>query len=226
MKEMREYLKATKSSFITGACIVGWIVAKIAGAMLSKSMGLSIAVIIAGSILKIIENLFLAISMATILYVSIVIIKSRGPSGKRIAITGFFVLFAIVHIVLDYKVISRFTASTRLLDSGASKAETIVREKLEKSTKKESLSKLSYLKAEHAFVYEDKLETYLEANHTERKFVPNLESRRYKESHLLWQATSKYIILAMTVIIVVTIISTLVAIYLGITRKTKITNQP
>lgn len=217
--ELREFLKATNTSFVVSAGIIGMVVGKITEAILFKTLGLSIAMILSGSILTVIENLLLAISLATILYVSIIIIKSRGPSGKRIAITAFFILFAMVRIAFDYKVIYGFAVATENLDSFAAKEKETVDKKLEKTTNNESITKLSYLKAEHAYVYEDRIETYLDKDGTERKFLPNQEAINYKKSHVLWQATSKYTTVAMTVNIVITILSTLAAIYVGLSRK-------
>lgn len=219
MKEIREYLSRRKRFSLTAAGIIGGILANFSGPILMKFAPINYTLAITESILKIAGNLLLASSMAIVLYLSINIARSLGFTWKRIAVIALFCLFSIVLAIMTYKVGAMYNNFVQHIDTLSSESRNEVAKKMTMATTLEKKSKLSYLYAQ--FHYEERGDciNYFGKDGTEHRYHPNQEAIKNRELLLFFQAFSKMQDKTMMTNIVIWLLSTLIAVCFGFTKK-------
>jgi len=218
MKEIREYLSSGRRLALAIAGIIGGVLVNFSGPILLKFAPLNQSLAVTDSVLKVVGHILLASSMAVCLYLSIVIARSNGFTGKRIATIAFFFIFSVVAAVMSYKICAAYNNFVQYTEAVSSDMSKEIRTKLSAATSAEKRSKLAYLNAQYVFEEEGKLITYVDRNGTEHKYQPDEETIKNRETHLFFKALIKMQNQTMVANILIWILSTLIAIVLSIRR--------
>lgn len=171
------------------------------------------------SFLKTTGNLLFATALATYLDISIIIARTRGFTRKRIFFITAITLFSMLLAFLTYKTGAMYNDFVRYVESASADTSKNYDNKLAMATTTEKKSKLSYLKAQYIYENEGKIINYLDTDGAEQRYQPNKESINNREMLQFFHSFNNLQNEITVANVVIWLLSTLIAVYLGYTRK-------